>query len=229
MNFAPFVQLRPGGRGVRIDRGASLPYSLNMPRVPVSEDLILASASPRRRELLKRIATGFRVVPSRADETSVRETDPVRFAVAAALLKARDVGERNPASLVLAADTVVCLGSEIFGKPTDRDEARATLKKLSGRGHRVITGVALYRKVEGRRLTGHEESLVRFRPLDERAVEGYLDTEDHVDKAGSYAIQEVNDAFVEELVGDYDNVVGLPLRLVEGMLRRFRAGERDRV
>ena len=228
MNFAPFVQLRPGGRGVRIDRGASLPYSLNMPRVPVSEDLILASASPRRQELLKRIATGFRVVPSRADETSVRETDPVRFAVAAALLKARDVGERNPASLVLAADTVVCLGSEIFGKPSDRDEARATLKKLSGRGHRVITGVALYRKVEGGRLTGHEESLVRFRPLDERAVEGYLDTEDHVDKAGSYAIQEVNDAFVEELVGDYDNVVGLPLRLVEGMLRRFRAGERDR-
>ncbi|HEX2695145.1 MAG TPA: Maf family protein [Acidobacteriota bacterium] len=198
-----------------------------MARVADPEDLILASASPRRRELLKRIAPGFRVVPSRADEASVRETDSVRFAVAAALLKARDVGGRNPASLVLAADTVVSLGGEIFGKPADRDEARATLKKLSGRRHRVITGVALYRKDEGRSLTGYEESLVRFRPLDERAVEGYLDTEDHVDKAGSYAIQEVDDAFVEELVGDYDNVVGLPLRLVEEMLRRFRAGERD--
>jgi septum formation protein len=198
-----------------------------MTRVADPEDLILASASPRRRELLKRIVPGFRIVSSRADEASIRETDPVRFAVAAALLKARDVGERNPSSLVLAADTVVSLGDEIFGKPADREEARGTLKKLSGRRHRVITGVVLYRKDEGRSLAGHEESLVRFRPLDDRAVEGYLDTEDHVDKAGSYAIQEVNDAFVEELVGDYDNVVGLPLRLVEGMLRRFRAGERD--
>lgn len=198
-----------------------------MVRVADPEDLILASASPRRRELLQRIAPGFRVVPSRADEASVWETDPVRFAVAAALLKARDVGEQNPASLVLAADTVVSLGGEIFGKPADREEARATLMKLSGRRHRVITGVALYRKDEGRSLTGHEESFVRFKALDERAVENYLDTKDHLDKAGSYAIQEVNDAFVEEFVGDYDNVVGLPLRLVEGMLRRFRAGERD--
>jgi septum formation protein len=204
-----------------------LPYILSMARFADPEDLILASGSPRRRELLKRIAPGFRVVPSRADEASVRETDPVRFAVAAALLKARDVGGRNPASLVLAADTVVSLGGEIFGKPADRDEARATLKKLSGRRHRVITGVVLYRKDEGRSLTGYEESLVRFRPLDERAIEGYLDTEDHVDKAGSYAIQEVDDAFVEELVGDYDNVVGLPLRLVGEMLGRFRAGEGD--
>ena len=198
-----------------------------MTQVADPEDFILASVSPRRRELLKRIAPGFRVVPSRADEASVRETDPVRFAVAAALLKARDVGERNPASLVLAADTVVSLEGEIFGKPADREEARATLMKLSGHRHRVITGVALYRKDEGRSLTGHEESFVRFKALDRRAVEGYLDTKAHLDKAGSYAIQEVNDVFVEELVGDYDNVVGLPLRLVEGMLRRFRAGERD--
>lgn len=198
-----------------------------MLRASTSEDLILASASPRRRELLKRLVPDFHVVPSRADETSVPETDPVRFAVAAALLKAREVGERNPASIVLAADTVVDLEGEIFGKPTDREEARATLKKLSGRRHRVITGVALYRKDEGRSLTGYEESRVRFRPLDDRAIESYLDTENHVDKAGSYAIQEVHDAFVEELVGDYDNVVGLPLRLVREMLGRFRDRERD--
>lgn len=204
-----------------------LPYILRMPRAAAPDDLILASASPRRRELLKRIVPAFRVVPSRADETSVRETDPVRFAVAAALLKAREVGERNPASLVLAADTVVSLEGEIFGKPADREEARATLKKLSGRRHRVITGVALYRKDEGRSLTGHEESRVRFRSLDDRAIEGYLDTDNHVDKAGSYAIQEVHDAFVEELDGDYENVVGFPLRLVWKMLGRFRAGERD--
>ncbi len=174
-----------------------------------------------------RIVPGFRVVPSRIDEASISEADPVRFAVAAAFLKARDVGERNPASLVLAADTVVSLWGEIFGKPADREGARATLRKLSGRRHRVITGVALYKRDEERRLTGYEESLVRFKLLDDRAVESYLDTEDHVDKAGGYAIQEVSDAFVEQLVGDYDNVVGLPLRLVGAMLRRFRAGEGD--
>jgi len=203
------------------------PYILSMARVADPEDLILAPASPRRRELLKRIAPRFRVVPSRADEVSVRETDPVRFAVSAALLKAWGIGERNPASLVLAADTVVSLGGEIFGKPVDRDEARATLKKFSGRRYWVITKGALYRKDEGRSLTGHEESLVRFRSLDERAVDGYLDTEDHVDKAGSYAIQEVNDAFVEEVGGDYDNIAGFPLRLVGEMFGRFRAGEGD--
>ena len=191
------------------------------------EDLVLASASPRRRELLARIIPAFRVVPSLADESSVRKADPVAFAVAAAILKARDVGDRNPGSIILAADTVVSLDGEIFGKPAHRDEARATLRKLSGRRHRVITGVALARMEEGGILTGYEESFVRFRSLDERTVESYLDTEDHVDKAGSYAIQEVNDAFVEELVGDYDNVVGLPLRLVREMLERFRAGERD--
>lgn len=198
-----------------------------MARIDRPEDIVLASASPRRRELLARIVTAFRVVPSLADESSVREADPAAFAVAAALLKARDVGEREPGALVLAADTVVSLDGAIFGKPAHRDEARATLRKLSGRRHRVITGVALYSKENGGFLTGYEDSFVRFRPLDERAVESYLDTEDHVDKAGSYAIQEVNDAFVEELEGDYNNVVGLPLRLVRELLERFRAGERD--
>lgn len=198
-----------------------------MPRVAGPEDPILASASPRRRELLARIVPAFRVVPSRADEASVREADPVRFAIAAAVLKAQEVGERYPASLILAADTVVSLEGEIFGKPANRDEARATLKKLSGRRHRVITGVALFRKDQGQRLTGYEETSVRFRLLNDRTVERYLDRENHADKAGSYAIQEVNGAFVEELVGDYDNVVGLPVRLVAEMLGRFRAGERD--
>jgi septum formation protein len=198
-----------------------------MPPEDRPEDFVLASASPRRRELLARIVPAFRVVPSLVDETSIRESDPAAFAVAAALLKALDVGERNPSSLILAADTVVNLDGEIFGKPAHLEEARATLRKLSGRTHRVITGVALLHKDEGRSLTAYEESFVRFRRLDETAIESYLDTEGHMDKAGSYAIQEVNDAFVEELVGDYDNVVGLPLGLVRGMIERFRAGAKD--
>ena len=122
---------------------------------------------------------------------------------------------------------MVSLGGALFGKPADREDARATLRRLSGRAHRVITGVALWRESGRRALTGHAESLVRFRSLEPKAIEDYLDTEGHVDKAGSYAIQEVADAFVEELVGDHDNVVGLPLALVADMLRRFEAGARD--
>jgi septum formation protein len=186
-------------------------------------EIVLASASPRRRALLKKIVPGFRVEPSGADESGVQDRDPARFAVAAAVLKAREVGERFPSSLIIAADTVVAFGNKIFGKPSNRDDAKDTLKKLSGRRHSVITGVALYRHDEGRWLTGRETTFVRFRKLDRATIEAYLDTGSHADKAGSYAIQEVHDAFVENIEGDYDNVVGLPVRLVKEMLEKFNS------
>lgn len=188
-------------------------------------DIVLASASPRRRELLKKIVANFRVVPSEVDETKIKERDPVKFALEAAILKARDIGERYPDSLVIAADTIVCLEDRIIGKPRDREDARRTLEALSGTRHRVITAVALTNKNGKRWLTGFEESFVRFRELDASAIEAYLDSDDSLDKAGSYAIQEVNDAFVESLEGDYDNVVGLPVGLLRRLLESFLAGE----
>jgi len=188
-------------------------------------DIVLASASPRRRELLKKILDDFRVVPSGVDETKINERDPVKFALEAAILKARDIGERHPSSLVIAADTIVCLGDRIIGKPCDLEDARRTLEALSGTRHRVITAVALFKKNVNRWLTGYEESFVRFRKLDASAIDVYLNTGDSLDKAGSYAIQEVNDAFVEGLEGDYDNVVGLPVGLVRRLLERFPAGD----
>ena len=190
-------------------------------------DIVLASASPRRRELLKKIVDDFRVVPSCVDEDKIREPDPVKFALEAAVLKARDVGEHHPSSLVIAADTIVCLGDVIIGKPHDHRDARRTLEALSGTRHRVITAVALFKKDEGKLRSGHEESLVRFRKLDASAIDAYLNTGDPLDKAGSYAIQEVNDAFVESLEGDYDNVVGLPVGLLRRLLEQFPAGEED--
>ena len=167
----------------------------------------------------------FQVVPSGVDETKIKERDPVKFALEAAILKARDIGERHPSSLVIAADTIVCLGNRIIGKPRDREDARRTLGALSGTRHRVITAVALFKKDEGKLRSGYEESFVRFRRLDASAVETYLDSGDSLDKAGSYAIQEVNDAFVESLEGDYDNVVGLPVGLLRRLLESFLAGE----
>ena len=174
---------------------------------------------------MKKIVDDFRVLPSVVDETKIKERDPVEFALEAAVLKARDVGG-IPRSLVIAADTIVCLGDRIIGKPRDREDARRTLEALSGTRHRVITAVALFKKDEGS-LTGYEESFVRFRKLDAAAIEAYLNTGDPLDKAGSYAIQEVNDAFVESLEGGYDNVVGLPVALVRRLLEQFLAGEKD--
>jgi septum formation protein len=189
-------------------------------------DIVLASASPRRRELLKTIVDDFRVVPSGVDETKIRERNPVEFALEAAVLKARDVGGQCPDSLVIAADTIVCLEDMIIGKPRDLRDARRILEALSGTRHRVITAVALFKKDEEKLRSGYEESFVRFRKLDASAIDAYLNSGDPLDKAGSYAIQEVNDAFVESLEGDYDNVVGLPIRLVHGFLEQFLAGEK---
>ncbi len=184
-------------------------------------DVILASRSPRRQELLKKIRTTFRVVPSGIDEDRFRENDPLRFALRAAEAKARDVGAKHPSSLVIAADTIVNLGDEIFGKPKDGAEARAILRRLSGRRHRVITAVALYREEDERLLTGYEISYVTFRVLSDQEIDDYLDSSDYQDKAGSYAVQEVGDAFVEKLEGDYENVVGFPVARVEKLLADF--------
>jgi len=184
-------------------------------------DVILGSQSPRRRELLKKIVDDFRVVPSGIDEERFRERDPVEFALMTAVAKAKEISARYPASLVIAADTLVCLNDEIFGKPKSRAEARAMLRKLSGRRHRVVTAVALSRKEDDRLLTGHETSWVTFRRLSREDIEGYLETNQYLDKAGSYAIQEGGDALVESLEGDYENVVGLPVRLLRSLLDEF--------
>lgn len=184
-------------------------------------DIILASQSPRRKELLRQIVPEFRVVPSGFDEGVLEEPDPLRFAIAAAEAKARDVGERFPSALVIAADTVVNLGREILGKPRDAAEARRMLGKLSGSRHRVITAVILFKKDEDRLATGYAISRVTFRELTPAQIESYLATGEYLDKAGSYAVQEVGDTFVERLDGDYDNVVGLPVRCVRKMLDEF--------
>ena len=168
--------------------------------------------------------SGFEVGPSGVDEERFRNPDPVASALQAAAAKAKAVGEKYPASLVIAADTLVCLGNEIFGKPASRREARAMLRKLSGKKHMVVTGVVLYRKSERRMLAGQETSWVTFKKLAPEAIEDYLDKSDeYLDKAGSYAIQESGDALVRSLEGDFDNVVGLPVRLVRKLLKAFMA------
>ncbi len=186
-------------------------------------EIVLASASPRRRELMARVVREFRVVPVGVDESTVLEKDPLDFAIAAAEMKARAAAEMFPGAVVIGADTVVALGLRILGKPADREDARAMLRALSGRRHRVITGLAFYTKADDRLLTGYDLTYVTFRELTDAAIDGYLDQESFLDKAGAYAVQEIGDTFVARMKGDYDNVVGFPVEKVRRLLARFEA------
>jgi 23S rRNA (uracil1939-C5)-methyltransferase len=186
-------------------------------------DVVLASASPRRRELMARVVTEFRVFPTDVDESAITEKDPLAFAIAAAVLKAKAGAARYPDAVVIGADTVVALGLRILGKPADREDARAMLKALSGRRHRVITGLAFFRRAGDRLLTGYDLTYVTFRELSEAMIDGYLEQGTFLDKAGAYAVQEIGDAFVARMKGDYDNVVGFPVEKVRRLLARFAA------
>jgi len=190
-------------------------------------DVVLASQSPRRREILKRMFRDFQVVPSGVDETVLDRSDPVEFVREAAELKARDIGVKFPEALVIAADTIVCLERELFGKPKSREEAAAMLARLSGRRHRVLTSLALFRASDDRCLVSYETTYVTFKPLAGEDIEAYLDRNAYADKAGSYAVQDVGETFVERLEGDYDNVVGFPFKRFKKMLKEFKAPEID--
>jgi len=182
--------------------------------------IILASASPRRAELLGRIIKDFKVVPSGFDESRLDSTDPVMFAEKASYEKAKDVAALNFDTLVIGADTIVVLGGEIFGKPQDLVHAKKMLLKLSGKTHEVITALTLFR--QGMSLTEHAVTEVTFKTLSEKDIDHYLRDNKVLDKAGSYAIQEIGDMFIKSIKGDHDNVVGLPVKLLREMLRSFQ-------
>ena len=173
--------------------------------------VILASASPRRRELLKQLDIEFIVVPSDAPELHHEDLTVVEISQLNAYRKARQVSKHHPDSLVIGADTLVCLGTRLYGKPSTREEAADMLGQLSGHTHSVVTGVCLLH------LRGHhqqvfaETSFVTFHALSEDRIAAYLDRVDPLDKAGGYAIQESGELIVENIIGSFTNVVGLPL------------------
>lgn len=185
--------------------------------------LVLASASPRRRELLAQLGVPFDIVVSDVPETPAPGESPEAFARRAARDKAAEVARRCPDALVLAADTVVVVDGDILGKPRDRADARRMLATLSGRTHEVLTAVAVM--VPGGDV---EDVLVRssveFRVLDARAIEDYLDSDEPYDKAGAYAVQGAAQRFVLQVRGSYTNVVGLPVDEVRTLLRRHLSG-----
>lgn len=171
--------------------------------------LILASKSPRRKELLKQIGIPFVVVVSDAEEVSGNSWTPAALVVENAKRKARAVAEKYPDSPVLGADTVVSLEGKIFGKPKDKDEARKMLTALSGKMHEVTTGLALINRNEIR--TTNVTTKVFFDTMTKADIDAYIATDEPMDKAGAYAIQGKAARFIEKIEGSYSNVVGLPL------------------
>ena len=183
--------------------------------------LILASASPRRLELLAQAGlTPDRVAPAEIDETPRKKETPRRLALRLACEKAEVVAAAGPSGFVLAADTVVALGRRVLGKAETPDEARRFLELLSGRAHRVLTGVCVIAP-DGRRANRVGEARVRFKRLTGREIDGYLASGEWRDKAGAYAIQGRAGGFVIDMSGSYSAVVGLPLyetlALLEGV------------
>ena len=187
------------------------------------DELILASASPRRRELLRQAGIAHRVVPPPLEEPgqSVLHLAPARQAEALAYFKASAVARRHPCALILGADTIVAVGEEVLGKPLDADDGRRMLRTLSGTRHRVITGVALL-KGDQTRLICSATTRVTMRPIAEQEIEDYIRSGEWEGKAGAYAIQETADRFVIAIEGAFDNVVGLPVELLQRMLAEIR-------
>lgn len=183
--------------------------------------LVLASGSPRRRELLARLGLEFDVAVSGEleSETERLGADPVRAAGLASQAKALAVAGMRPEDVVLGADTIVVLDEKILNKPASPADAHRMLQSLSGRRHRVITAVAVVGG--GRRETGHAATDVWFRELTSSEIEWYVRSGEPMDKAGAYGIQGLGAALVERIEGCYSNVVGLPLALTLRLLERF--------
>lgn len=184
------------------------------------EPLVLASSSPRRAEILRAVGWEFEACPADVDESVRGGEAPEDYVRRLAREKAGAVASRRLFGLVLGADTTVVVEGDILGKPRDEDEARRMLRRLAGRWHEVLTGVALVRAETGRSAVGLERTRVRFAETTEEEIDWHVRTGQLLDKAGAYAIQGRAALFIEAIEGDYWNVVGLPVRLVYELAKK---------
>jgi septum formation protein len=186
--------------------------------VPASCRLILASASPRRKELLAQLGIPFEVIVSDVTEHEDPDTDPRVMVAHNAALKADWVAGRHPDALVLGADTTVFLDGKAINKPGDLDESRAMLRRLSGREHTVFTGIAIRRLSTGLKIDDGVSSLVQFKPFGDDVIEAYIRVVNTLDKAGAYSIQDSTDMIVAGYKGSFTNIMGLPMELTKQIL-----------
>lgn len=181
--------------------------------------LILASSSPRRQELLRQVHIPYKIRTTEVDELSLNENNPQKIVQQLALIKAESAMRQNLKEVILAADTIICYQDRILGKPNNKEEAMDMLSMLSGNEHEVYTGVAIQSTAD--LYVFFEKTKVTFWPLSPEEIEWYIETKEPFDKAGAYGIQGSGAIFVKKIVGDYYNVVGLPISRVVRELRRF--------
>jgi septum formation protein len=186
--------------------------------------VILASASPRRVELLRQCVFEFHVVPSDAPEIHHDQMTAIEVSQINAYRKARSVAKKYPDALVVGADTLVYLETQLFGKPADLEAAFRMLERLSGRTHQVVTSVCLLCLRARRQRIFAETTAVTLRSLDEALIQRYLARVNPLDKAGAYAIQEEGDLIIERISGSYSNVVGLPIERLRQEMEQWVSG-----
>ncbi len=186
------------------------------------KEFILASASPRRKDLLDSIGARFRIIPAEVTEEEDGDHDPEWMVWHNAELKAAWVAERHPESFVLGADTTVYIDNRVLNKPRDLEEARGMLTILSGRTHIVYTGFSLHRKCDKLIETRGVRSSVSFKPLDDTTIDRYFGVVNVLDKAGAYGIQEGTDIIIESFEGSHSNIMGLPIDETKELLSRHK-------
>ncbi len=182
--------------------------------------IILASKSPRRRELLSEIVENFEIITADCDETLPDGLHPREGVELLALRKGEAVAKAHPEAIVISSDTLVELDGRALGKPRDEHDARKMLRALSGRAHNVHTGVAVH--MENKRLSGSDTTAVYFKKLSDTDIDGYIASGEPMDKAGSYGIQGLGGRFVERYEGRFDTVVGLSLALTEKLIGEIK-------
>ena len=181
--------------------------------------VILASASPRRKEILQNTKLNFDIQKSDIEEVILENESPEDMVVRLAYEKAFDVAKRNTDRLVIGADTIVALDNEVLGKPKDQNEAYQMIKRLSNNTHKVITGISLINLKENKIIKDYVVSFVTFKDLSEDSIKDYINTNESLDKAGAYGIQGYGALLVKNIQGDYFNIVGLPISRLSDLLK----------
>lgn len=188
------------------------------------QQIILASVSPRRREILEKLGVEFEVVESGYDESKIITDDPVELVEELALQKALEVAKQFDDALIIGGDTVVYVAGEVLGKPKNKKDAARMMRLLFGTTHLVVTGVAVVNSLTGDQLVGHEEGFVRFREMNEDEFKKYLDSGIWDGYAGGYAIQGAAAPFLMQQTGSLSAIIGFPITLVADLLEQMGVG-----
>lgn len=187
----------------------------------MKQKIILASTSPRRKELLRQIGLDFDVVPSEFEEDMTLKLSNTELAKTLALGKARGVAKKFKKGIIIGADTFVVYNGKIIGKPRDKNDARKMLRSLSGKTMKIYSGLAVIDACTKKEMLDCEAALVKMSKLSDREIDDYIKTGEPLDKAGAFAVQGIGDVFIEKISGCYSSVIGLPLRSLYKNLKKI--------